>query len=155
MGLFNTVKFNDDLPENFLNDKYQWNIEMRNKYLESKIKSEPGQILSREKMFCKNASIFDLTGLKIWWGDLCPNDVIYLKGIYYILSEYKSFSNVPKKFIYEIKMNEDKFSNSPFRQYLPLEPTILEIKYVKGSAIARINDGKIETNEKLIQNNFQ
>jgi len=155
MGLYNTIKFDETLPISFYDDLYEWNLQMRDKYSKSKIKSKLGQILSRDKLFCKNASIFDLIGTKIWWGDLGQKDVEDLKGVYYILSEHKSFWNVPKDVIKDAKYNEDPFSKSPFRDYLPLEPILIDIKYIKSNAIARIVDGKIQTSEKLIHRNFQ
>jgi len=154
MGLYDTIEFNEELGNSFVNDGYGWDIKMRNNYLESKLISDSGQILPRDEMFCKNASIFDLTGTKIWWGDISSKDVKKLKGIYYILSEHKSFWDVPKNFIKDLKMNEDKFSNSPFRDMLPLEPTMIDTDYIKSNAIARINNGKIETNKEIISRHY-
>ncbi|PIN81756.1 hypothetical protein COV11_01210 [Candidatus Woesearchaeota archaeon CG10_big_fil_rev_8_21_14_0_10_30_7] len=93
MGLFNTVQFREDLPISFENDGFELTPEMREKYLQSKIRITNGQMRQRDKYFCKNASIFDVTGTKLSWGDIAPRDVTQMLGVYYILSEHKSYWN--------------------------------------------------------------
>lgn len=127
------------LEENILNfesDKYELTVEMKEKYQKSKIKISSNQLIGNDKRFCKNASIFDVAGTKIAWGDIAPENVKERLGIYYVLSEYKSLWD--------------------FRKILPkMEPIVMDINYIKKNAIARIVDGKIETNDNLMFLHFQ
>lgn len=157
MGLYDTVNLREDLPTSFENDGFELTPQMRAKYLESIIGIMNGQTRSRERYFCKNASIFDVTGTKLAWGDIAPADVVNMLGVYYILSEHKSFWKPDEEAVKGWKFrSEDPNSRSPFRDLLPdFEPQIFDITYVKKSAIARILDGQIETSHDLIFKNYQ
>lgn len=128
-----TIRLDEDISS-FENDEYKFTKEMKKKYLESKIKMSEGQIRYDDNFF-KNTSIFDLAGRKVIWGDIAPEDVDEMKGVYYLLSEYKSFWD--------------------FRNSKNKNPDALKVKYIKKNAIARIVDGKIETNDNLINLHFQ
>ena len=133
--LDNIVQLNENILS-FENDGYELTEEMKEKYQKSKIKISNQQLISNDKRFCKNASIFDVTGLKIAWGDIAPEYVNEMFGIYYVLSEYKSLWD--------------------FRKMLPnMEPIAIDINYIKKNAIARIVEGKIETNDNLMFLHFQ
>src|SRR3989338_8260981 len=136
-------------PSNIVSDGYVMSDEMLDKYKQSTIESPEGQLLPVGRRYRKNASIFDVRGIKIWWGDICPDDVRRLKGVYYVLSQSNSYMSVPEEAI--IKWNflekKDPNSRSAFRHLLPVEPTVLDINYVKKKAIARIIDGKMQTSD--------
>jgi hypothetical protein len=135
MRLDNVVKLDENITS-FENDDYELTREMIERYERSKIKIAKGQIKYGDNRFCKNASIFDVAGNKITWGDIAADDVDEMKGVYYILSEYKSYWD--------------------FRKVLPsLELVMMNIDYIRKNAIARIVDGKIETNDNLIFLHFQ
>lgn len=157
MGLYNTLELRKDMPLTFENDGYELNIEMIERYRNSKMCIENGQMLPRETYFCKNVSIFDLTGTKIFWGDIAPEDVRNMMGIYYILTEHTSYWNPPKSAVkLNQKNNEDINSKSSYRHLLPeREAVALDIDYIKRNAIARINDGAIETSKDLIMLHYQ
>ena len=157
MGLFDTVKMNQDITSTFENDGFELTEEMIDKYKKSKITIKNGQIRSRDKYFCKNASIFDVTGMKLVWGDIEPNDVKDMQGVYYILSEHKSFWKIDET---DVKgwnfRSKDPNSISPFKHLLPdFEPVILDLKYVKKNSIGRIINGEIQTSKWLIYTNYQ
>jgi len=130
MGLYNTVQLREDLPACFEYDNYSLTLEMQAKYLESRMGVIDGQVRERDEYFCKNASIFDLTGKKLAWGDITPQDVAEMRGVYYILSEYRSYW--------------DRHEEADFTP-----------EYVKKNAIARIVDGQIQTSRTLIFRNYQ
>jgi len=133
--LDNIIQLDENITS-FENDKYELNEEMKEKYSKSKIKISSQQLIIKDKRFCKNASIFDVTGLKIAWGDIALEYVNEMFGIYYVLSEYKSYWD--------------------FRNVLPnMEPIAMNMNYIKKNAIARIVDGKIESNDNLIFLHFQ
>ncbi|MEK6812372.1 MAG: hypothetical protein AABX76_02330 [Nanoarchaeota archaeon] len=159
MSLFDTVLFREDLPKSFRWDwlKFRMDDEMREKYKRSKIGITDGQIRSREQYFCKNASVFDVAGKKIAWGDVAPLDVKMMEGVYYILSEYKSFWHVPEKGTKEWSFrSKDPNSKSRFQDLLPeFEPTVFKPSYVRRNAIARIVDGEIQTSGRLISRHYQ
>ena len=157
MGLHDTVEFRDDLPLSFENDGFELTPDMRGKYLESIIGVTNGQMRARDKYFCKNASIFDVTGTKLVWGDVAPKDVEQMLGVYYILSEHKSFWKPEEEAVkgWEFRSKDPK-SKSPFIDLLPdFEPVVIDLRYVKKNAIARIVDGKIETSDNLISLHYQ
>lgn len=133
MGLHDTVQLREDLPNSFENDGFELSLEMITKYLESKIGIKNGQIRNRDKYFCKNGSIFDVTGTKLAWGDITPRDVEQMLGVYYILSEHKSYFKPDENAVkgWDFRSN-DPNSRSPFRDLLPdFEPIVLDINYVK------------------------
>ena len=134
---------------NFKDDGFELIPFMTSEYNRSLIKIKNGQLRTSSERFCKNASIFDLNGTKICWGDITPNDVENMCGVYYILSELKSYWMVDKDQIKSSKKGSNIFD--PHRK----EPTLLTIDYIKKNAIARIVNGKIETNEDLIFQNYQ
>ena len=72
MDVFATVPEDESLKDagSFADDGYVLNDEMLEKYRRTRITMRRGQILPRSKMFCKNASIFDVSGRKIIWGDI-------------------------------------------------------------------------------------
>ena len=155
MGLYDLVKFRTDLSLSFENDGYKLTSEMQKKYKKSKHTIQDGQIKSASQRWCKNVSIFDVSGYKIAWGDIGPKDVKDLLGVYYVLSEHTSFWKPDFK---AIKVNglKDPFSCSQFRHLCPaVEPILFDIKYVKKNAIARIIDGKIQTSKNLIFCHYQ
>lgn len=157
MGLHDTVQLRTDLPVSFENDGFELSPEMAGKYLESIVDVREGQMRNRDARFCKNASIFDVTGKKIVWGDIAPADVKRMKGVYYILSEHKSFWDPKESAVKGWNFRgEDPNSKSQFRDSLPdFEPNVFDINYVKRNALARIVDGEIQTSEGLIGAHFQ
>jgi len=157
MGLYDTVLLRENLPLSFENDEYRLTPEMREKYLKSIIGVKNGQIRGRDEYFCKNASIFDVTGTKLVWGDIAPRDVTKMFGVYYILSQHKSYWKPDEEAVRGWKLKgEDPNSMSPFRHMLPdFEPMIFDPKYVKRNAIARIIDGEIQTSRDLIFTHYQ
>jgi hypothetical protein len=116
-----------------------------------------GQILPRGRMFCKNASVFDVTGRKLVWGDIGPDDVKEMYGVFYLLSEHSSYWNpVERDVITWGPRSDDPFSESLFRNLLPnFEPIQFRIETVKRFAIARIVDGEIQSSRQLFSNNYQ
>ncbi len=156
MGLYD-INLRIDLPSSFEHDGLVLTPEIMEKYKRSTITLQNGQILEECTRFCKNASIFDLTGTKIVWGDFGPKDVEEMLGVYYVLSEHKSYLDVPKEAVKVHKLHhDDPFSQSPFRHLLPPgEPYILDIGYIKKNAIARIVNGEIQTNRDLIFLHYQ
>lgn len=157
MGLHDTVKLREDLPTSFKDDEFTLTPEMIEKYKNSKISIQNGQIRSYSRYFCKNGSIFDVTGLKIVWGDIAPEDVKDMLGVYYILSEHKSFWKPDETAIKKSYFRrDDPNSKSPFRDLLPdFEPAVFDPSYVKTHAIARIVDGEIQTSKNLICVHYQ
>jgi len=144
MGLFSSnIKFLDNLPTSFEDDNFILTSEMTEKYKKSRIKMEKGQVKPRKQRFCKNASIFDITGKKITWGDIAPEDVNEMMGVYYILSEEKSLWN-------KNEIKENSRDHSP-----DLEGFVFNIDYIKRKAFARIIDGEIQTNETLIKKRIE
>jgi len=144
--------------EGFADDRYVMAEGMAAKYRFSKEAIPPrGNLRPRETMLFKNVSIFDITGTKITWGDIAPEDVRMMLGVYYILSEHKSFWNPPENAVIRFgPVSEDPNSRSPFRELLPeKEPMIMSVRYVKANAIARIVDGEIHTSRQLLMSNYQ
>jgi len=144
--------------EGFADDRYTLNEGMAAKYRFAKEAIPPrGNLRPRETMIFKNASIFDVAGTKITWGDIAPEDVRMMLGVYYILSEHKSFWHPPENAVIRFgSTSDDPNSQSPFRDLLPgKEPMIMDIRYIKASAIARIVDGEIHTSRKLLMRNYQ
>ena len=159
MDVFVTLPEDESLKEagSFANDGYVLDDEMLEKYRRSRITMRQGQILTRRKMFCKNASVFDVSGRKIVWGDIGQDDVKEMYGVYYILSEHSSFwSPVVQDVKDWSRRSDDPLSESLCRQFLPkLEPVRFKIETVKRFAIARIVDGKIQSSRKLYSTNYQ
>ena len=95
MDVFKIVPENESLKdaESFVDDGYELDSIMLMKYQRTRITMRQGQILPRSRMYCKNASVFDLSGRKIIWGDIGPDDVKQMFGVYYIMSEHASFWN--------------------------------------------------------------
>ena len=156
MSLYDTVQLREDLPISFENDGYELTQEMVAKYLESIIEVTNGQIRKIDEYFCRNGSIFDVTGTKLAWGDIAPRDVAKMLGVYYILTEHKSYwepdGEAAKGWTLR---SEDPNSRSPFRDLLPdLEPAVFDPRYVKRNAIARIVDGEIQTSRDLIHAHY-
>ena len=149
MDVFATVPEDESLKdtESFVDDGYVLDDEMLEKYRRARITMCQGQILPRNKMFCKNASVFDVSGRKLVWGDIGGDDVKEMYGVYYILSEHSSFwSPVVQDVNDWSRRSDDPFSESLCRQFLPkLEPVRFKIETVKRFAIARIIDGKIQS----------
>ncbi len=156
MGLYNVVQMMDGLPESFENDSYTLDDKMIEKYKNSKIGIVNGQMRGSDERFCKNTSVFDVTGRKLVWGDIAPGDVEGMLGVYYLLSEHKSFWDPDKVAVKNWgPRSEDPYSLSPFRNLLPtFEPVIFDIAYVKKNAFARIVDGRIETSKEIISNRY-
>lgn len=157
MGLYNALQLRKDLPFSFEDDGYELTPEMRTKYSKSIIGVKNGQMRRIDECFCKNGSIFDVTGTKLTWGNIAPKDVTQMLGVYYILSEYKSFWKPDEEAVKGWNFrSEDPNSRSPFRDLLPnFEPVVFDPKYVKRNAIARIVDGEIQTSEELISAHYQ
>lgn len=157
MGLYDTVELRNDLQISFENDGFEITNEMIEKYRSSKLCIDNGQVLPRQIYFCKNASVFDLTGTKIVWGDIAPEDVKNMMGVYYILTEHTSYWKPPKYAVrLEQKNGEDPNSNSSFRNILPKKEAVaFDMNYIKRNAIARIVDGKIDTSKDLIMLHYQ
>lgn len=159
MNVFALVPEDENLKEiaSFKDDRYILDDEMRARYMRSKITMRPGQILPRSRMFCKNVSIFDVTGRKLIWGDIGPDDVRAMYGVYYVLSEHTSFWSPIGE---DVKgwdfRSEDPFSKSACRQFLPdFEPVQFDIESVKTYAIARIVNGEIQSSRLLFDRNYQ
>jgi len=145
-----------DYTEPFVNDGYKLTASMIEKYRISQNSFPPrGNLRPWETMLFKNVSIFDVTGAKITWGDIAPEDVEGMLGVYYILSEHISFWDPPKKAVVRFgPTSDDPNSKSLFRHWLPQqEPMIMDIRYVKDNAIARIVDGVIHTSHELMMLN--
>lgn len=159
MGLHDVVKMREDLPNNFrwdwINPKYRLNAKMAEEYKNSVIGVTNGQLRSSEERFCKNASIFDVTGTKIAWGDVAPLDVKLMKGVYYILSEHRSFWHPSENRVKGWSFRKrDPNSRSPFQHLLSdFEAVVFDPSYVRRNAIARIVDGEIQTSRELIYRN--
>lgn len=137
-------------------DDYALNDEMMEKYRRSRITMRQGQILPRSKMFCKNVSIFDVSGRKVTWGDIGPDDVKFMFGVYYLLSEHTSFLSPITSAVKGWSFRSgDPFSESRCRQFLPdFEPVQFEIETIKSYAIARIVDGRIQSSRSLFNSNY-
>jgi hypothetical protein len=161
MDVFAIVPEDESLKDvgSFLNDGYVLDDEMRQKYRRSRITMRQGQILPRSRMFCKNSSVFDVTGRKLIWGDIGPDDVKEMFGVYYILSEHSSFWSPVEKDDISTRWSprsDDSFSVSLCRQFLPdFEPVQFKIETVKRFAVARVVDGKIQSSRKLFSSNYQ
>jgi len=159
MDVFTLVPQDESLKnaESFLDDGYELNEEMLQKYRCSRITMRKGQILSRSRMFCKNVSVFDLSGKKLVWGDIGPDDVKQMFGVYYLMSEHASFwTPVEKDVTRWTPRSNDPFSQSPYQQFLPeLEPIAFKIETIKRFAVARIVDGKIQSSRELFSRNYQ
>ena len=134
MGLYDTVELMEDLPESFLDDGYEMSQEMIRKYLESDIRITDGQERNNAERFCKNASVYDVSGVRIAWGDIAPGDVKGMLGVYYVLSQRRSLFLAER-------------GNGVY-------PTQLDMDYIKEAAIARIIDGQIQTSRLLIEENY-
>jgi len=147
-----------DLAQDLVHDGYTLTEEMIKKYRESQ-GAIPilGAIRPPAVRILKNVSIFDLSGRKITWGDLAAEDVKDMQGVYYVLSEYKSFWNPPDAYVKGYSpTSDDPNSSSPFRDLLPpFEPVVMDIGYIKGNAIARIVDGELQTSRELLIKNYQ
>jgi hypothetical protein len=161
MDVFAVVPEDESLKDagSFLNDGYVLDDEMLQKYRRSRITMRQGQILPRSRMFCKNSSVFDVTGRKLIWGDIGPDDVKQMYGVYYILSEHASFWNPVEKDVTSTRWSrrsDDPFSESLCRQFLPdFEPVQFKVSTVKRFALAWIIDGKIQSSRKLFSSNYQ
>lgn len=159
MDVFKIVPEDESLKDtgSFVDDGYELDEEMLQKYRRSNITMRLGQILPRSRMFCKNASIFDVTGRKLIWGDIGPDDVRQMFGVYYILSEHSSFWSPVQKDVSRWSLrSDDPFSESLCRQFLPdFEPVQFKIETVKRFAVARIVDGKIQSSRELFSGNYQ
>lgn len=147
--------------EPFWDDGYTLNLEMTEKYkASSEYIPRRGGIRPRFLRLFKNVSIFDVTGFKVTWSDISPFDVEKMLGVYYVLSEYRSFWHIPKAAVRVHKIRgswPNPFEDfSPFEEFLPKwEASYVEVKYMKCSAIARIIDGEIQTSRKLFFRNYQ
>lgn len=143
----------------FTDDGYVLTGEMKAKYQASvhALPSEGG-MRGRYKMIFKNVSIFDVSGAKLTWSDLTPEDARGLQGVYYLLSEHKSLWDAPEAENLTTGWDfrsKDPNSRSPFEDYLPdFEPVRMSIEYVKSNAIARIVDGEIHTSRQLMSMNY-
>ena len=161
MDVFAIVPEDEGLKEalSFVDDGYVLDDEMLERYRRSRITIHQGQILPRSRMFCKNASVFDVTGGKLIWGDIGPDDVKQMFGVYYILSEHASFWNPVEKDATSTRWtlrSDDPFSESLCRQFLPdIEPVQFKIETVKRFAVARIVDKKIQSSRELYSGNYQ
>ncbi len=151
MGLCECIEFTQGLPDSFEDDTFSLTNEMQEKYKNSVITIVDGQMGTRP-YFCKNASIFDVAGRKICWGNIGPNDVKQMKGVYYILSEGSSFWNAdPQEVNGYLPLLSDARFPAHRRSHLPnFEPVVFNVSYVKRHAFARIIDGKIQTNKNLV-----
>jgi hypothetical protein len=159
MDVFVMVPEDESLKNavSFVDDGYVIDEEMLQKYRRSRITMRQGQILPRSKMFCKNASIFDVSGRKLVWGDIGLDDVREMYGVYYILTEHTSFWSPAEQDVNGwSRRSDDPFSKSSCRQFLPeLEPIQFKIETIKRFAIARIVDCKIQSSRKLYSANYQ
>ena len=114
MGLEDKIQWKDDL-RSFEDDGYEMTDEMIEKYTKTVITIVNGQTRSRGEYFCKNASIFEVSGIKVAWGDISPKDVESMLWVYYILSEHKSYWDVDKEAVKKYNFKpQDPFSKSPF-----------------------------------------
>lgn len=143
----------------FLGDGYTYNEQMRAQYEASApLLPPPGLYLKHQEILFKNVSIFDLTGRKLTWGDIRPEDVLGMKGVYYVLSQHKSFFDVPQDENISPEWDfrsEDQYSESTLRDNLPLtEPARIPLDYIKANAIARIVNGRIHTSRELVFTNY-
>lgn len=104
-------------------------------------------VFDHKSRLAKNVSLFKEDGTKVYWGDLSKKDLKKLKkcGLFYVLSEYKSYWQVPKEAIMEL-------GKSPFHNINALRfglGGILEIRdkiglmprYIKENKIALVQDG--------------
>jgi hypothetical protein len=159
MDVFAIVPEDESLKDavSFVDDGYVLDEEMLQKYRRSRIPTRQGQILPRSRMFCKNASVFDVSGRKLIWGDIGPDDVKQMFGVYYIMSEHSSFWNPVEEDVTRwTPRSDDPFSESLSRQFLPeFEPIQFKIETVKSFAVARIVDGQIQSSRKLFSRNYQ
>lgn len=147
--------------EPFFDDGYTLTPEMIGKYKASNETIPHRGALIRERSFrlFKNVSIFDVTGYKVTWADIAPFSVEKMLGVYYLLSEHKSFWNIPKEVVKVHKIRgsgENPFEDfSPFEEFLPKwEASYIDVNYMKRAAIARIVDGEIQTSRTLISLNY-
>ena len=123
--------------DTFENDGVELTPDMIEKYRNSTTRVANGQTLRSGEWFCKNASIFDVTGAKIAWGDIAPADVENMLGTYYILSQHRSSS-----------------LGSELDSAGMVYPNSVDISCVKENAFARIVDGVIQTSSWLIEENY-
>lgn len=149
-----------DFFDSFVDDGYVLTEEIKEKYRASK-EAIPfnGGIWPHFLRLFKNVSIFDVTGLKLTWSDISPMAVEKMLGVYYVLSEYRSFWRIPKNAvkIYKLRGSDpNPFSTfSIFEDLLPQgEATLIDIRYMKSTAIARIVDGEIQTSREIFSRNY-
>lgn len=111
----------------------------------------------------KNLSLFREDGAKAYWGDLAKRDLGKLKGLglFYVLSEHKSYWNAPKESV--LKTNGNRFHNmnvallglGKLTKDLDLRDKIeLDPEYVRKNKIAVIRDGVWIRNDAEWLNNF-
>ena len=141
----------------FVDDGFVLDADMLKKYQRSRITMRQGQLLPRNRMFIKNASVFDVSGRKLTWGDIGPADVVEMFGVYYLLSEHTSFwSPVERDVTIWSPRSDDPFSLSLCRQLLPdLKPIQFQVETIKRFAVGRIVDGKIQSSRELFSRNYQ
>lgn len=106
--------------------------------------------LSNKDRLGKNLSLFREDGTKAYWGDLAKQDLGKFKGLgrFYVLSEHKSYWDVPEESILGTSNNPFHNMNVVFlgldklTKDLDLRDKIrLNPEYVKRNKIAIIHDG--------------
>ena len=100
---------------------------------------------NKKNQLAKNISLFRSDGTKVYWGDLSKTNLKKLKdrGVFYVLSEHKSYWDVPKRVILEYGKNHNlnaiMFGLTKVMD--TRDKTKLLSEYVKDNKIAVIVDG--------------
>jgi len=98
----------------------------------------------------KNLSLFREDGTKAYWGDLAKRDLCRLKGLgrFYVLSEHKSYWEVPKEAVLKTdgnplhNMNVALLGLIELTKDLDLRDKIrLDPEYIRKNKLAIIHDG--------------
>lgn len=100
---------------------------------------------------CKDVSVFNGNGRKVYWGDLLPEDIEGLKGVYYVLSQMDSFHDVPKFVIKAESMKAADDFLRPKDTLIPVEEmardkVALDPDYVRMKALGKIKNGEFVKN---------
>lgn len=147
--------------EPFLNDGYTLTAEMVEKYKSSPRSIPPwGRILPSYSRLLKNVTIFDVTGFRVTWADISPDDAEKMCGVYYLLSEHKADRDKLKvaERGHQQHGTDQSLPVSPFEEFLSEWESIyvyIDIEYMKRNAIARIVDGEIHTSRDRFLRNYQ
>ncbi len=102
----------------------------------------------------KDCSLFLPNGVKVYWGDLIPENATKLTGRYYALTQSDSFHDIPNcaKVLSAIRPAPEPDAYPDVMRFTrqPIDIPVVDPSYIKLMAVCKIQNGQVILNRKKV-----